>query len=197
MQIGMGKKQDGKIQESQELEANQLELEENQSKPFSQNITQAKRCLLVPVTLSPISSVSAGMKNEPPNPECRGCARCPGVKGGTGAEAGGAAQCEPLQGGGGAARQQRGAQENSRKYFNFILCDVQLKINQVNCFFPLITYFSSESQWFVSTRAQGAVAGRAANNYRAWQHPSSWFSPRERLWSQDKGLRLGSPVLVQ
>lgn len=53
MQIGMGKKQNGKIQESQELGANQLELEENQSKPFSQNITQAKMlppdpCYLVP-----------------------------------------------------------------------------------------------------------------------------------------------------
>lgn len=119
------------------------------------------------------------------------------MKGGTGAEAGGAAQGEPLQGGGGAARQQRGAQENSRKYCHFILCDVQLKINQVICFFPLITCFSSESQWFVSTRAQAAVASCAANNYRAWQHHSSWISLRKHLWSRSKGVRLGSPVLVQ
>lgn len=52
MQIGVGKKQDGKIQDSQELGTNQLELEENQSKPFSQNVTQAKRCLLIPVPCS-------------------------------------------------------------------------------------------------------------------------------------------------
>lgn len=35
MQIGLRKKQEGKIRDSQELGANQLELEENQSKPFS------------------------------------------------------------------------------------------------------------------------------------------------------------------
>lgn len=63
MQIGVGKKQDGKIQDSQELGTNQLELEENQSKPFSQNVTHAKRCLLIPVTLFPISPVTAGMKD--------------------------------------------------------------------------------------------------------------------------------------
>lgn len=79
------------------------------------------------------------------------------------------------------------------------MCDVQLKINQVNCFFPLITCFSCESQWFVSTRAQAAVAGHATNNYRAFQHPSSWISLRERLWNRCKGVRrvLGSAVLMQ
>lgn len=63
MQIGVGKKQDGKIQDSQELGTNQLELEENQSKPFSQNVTQAKCCLLIPGTPFPISPVTAGMKD--------------------------------------------------------------------------------------------------------------------------------------
>lgn len=74
-------------------------------------------------------------------------------------------------------------QGNAEIHFNLILYDVQLKINQVNCFFPLITYFSCESLWLVSARAWSAVAGRPTNNYRTCQHTSYWISPRERLWN--------------
>lgn len=101
MHIGVGKKQDGKIQDSQELGTNQLELEENQSKPFSQNVTQAKRCLLIryPVPNLPSHCWDEGLT--PPHTHTLSAGAVPGypgVKSGTTAEAGGAAQCEPLQG---------------------------------------------------------------------------------------------------
>lgn len=98
MQIGVGKKQDGKIQDSRKLGANHLELQENQSKPFSQNAAQAKRCLLIRVTLSQSPQSLLGCRTDPPTLSAGAVPRYPALKGGTRAEAGGAAQCEPLQG---------------------------------------------------------------------------------------------------
>lgn len=47
---------------------------------------------------------------------------------------------------------QAGMQGSSQKCCNSICCDVQLKINPVNCFFPLIIHFFCESHWLVSAR---------------------------------------------